>query len=164
MVSGDIMRQLVKDRFRPFRGQKGLTLVEVVVAVAILGAIGVAFMTAMTTAQKGVGVLDEKTQAKALAHSQLEQIKNAPYPVEEPFYGTDVYLVAVDLPTQYSMVINVVPPTCIGETDNCTPLEELLPEEDNVQYIQEITVSVFRTGSEGDRPVFSLSCYKSKVE
>jgi len=156
------MRQLGKSRFRPFRGQRGLTFVEVLVAVAILGAIGVAFMTAMTTAHKSVGVLDEKTQAKALAHSQLEQIKDAPYPVEEPFYGTDVYPVTVDLPTQYSMVINVVPPTCIGEADNCTPLEELLGGD--VTTIQEITVSIFRTGSEGDRPVFSLSCYKSKVE
>jgi len=156
------MRQLGKSRFRPFRGQRGLTLVEVLVAVVILAAIGVAFMTSMNTAYKGVGVLDEKTQAKALAHSQLEQIKNAPYPVEEPFYGTDVYPVTVDLPTQYSMLINVVPPTCIGEADNCTPLEELLGG--SVTTIQEIKVSIFRTGSEGDRPVFSLSCYKSKVE
>jgi len=156
------MRQLGKSRFRPFRGQRGLTLVEVLVAVVILAAIGVAFITSMNTAYKSVGVLDEKTQAKALAHSQLEQMKNAPYPVEEPFYGTDVYPVTVDLPTQYSMLINVVPPTCIGEADNCTPLEELLGG--SVTTIQEIKVSIFRTGSEGDRPVFSLSCYKSKVE
>ena len=156
------MRQLGKSRFRTFRGEGGLTLIEVLVAVAILGAIGVAFMLAMTTATKGVGVLDEKTQAKALAHSQLEQIKAAPYPSEEPFYGNDVYPVTVDLPTQYSMVINVVPPTCIGESDNCTPLEELL--EGEVTTIQEITVSIFRTGGEVDKPVFSLSCYKSKVE
>ena len=156
------MRQLGKSRFRPFRGQRGLTLVEVLVAVVILAAIGVAFITSMNTAYKSVGVLDEKTQAKALAHSQLEQIKNAPYPVEEPFYGTDVYPVTIDLPTQYSMLINVVPPTCIGEADNCTPLEELLGG--SVTTIQEIKVSIFRTGSEGDRPVFSLSCYKSKVE
>ena len=55
-----------------FRGQKGLTLIEVLVAVAVLAAIGVAFMVSMNAAYKGVGVLDEKTQAKALARSQLE--------------------------------------------------------------------------------------------
>jgi len=156
------MRQLRKAGFRPFRGQRGLTLVEVLVAVAILAAIGVAFMTAMTTAQRSVGALDEQTQAKALAHSQLEQIKAAPYPVEEPYYGINVYPVTVDLPIPYSMLINVVPPTCIGQADNCTPLEELM--EGSVTTIQEITISVFRPGSEGANLIFSLSCYKSKVE
>jgi len=156
------MRKIWQVRFRPFRGQRGFTLVEGLVAVAILAAIGVVFITALTNAHKGVGVLDEKTQAKALAQSQLEQIKSVLYPVVEPFYGTDVYPVTVDLPPQYSMVINVVPPTCIGETDNCTPLEELIGG--NVTTIQQITVSVSRTGSEADRPVFSLSCYKSKIE
>ena len=129
-----------------------------------MAAIGVAFVASMNAAHKGVGVLDEKTQAEALARSQLEQIKNAPYPEDPTVQGTDVYLVTVDLPSQYSMVINVLRPQCIGEADNCTPLEELLPEEVNVKYIQEIKISVFRAGSEADRPVFSLSCYKSKVE
>jgi len=157
------MRQLRKAGFGPFRGQRGLTLVEVLVTVGILAAIGVAFMTAMTTAQRSVGALDEQTEAKALAHSQLEQIKAAPYPEDPNVLGTDVYPVTVDLPTQYSMVINVTRPTCIGQADNCTPLEELTGDE--VKYIQEITVSVFRpSGSGGNRLVFSLSCYKSKVE
>jgi len=155
------MRWLGKEKFRLIRGQRGLTLIEVLVVVGLLAAIGVAFMTAMSTAHRSVGVLDEKTQAEALARSQLEQIKNAPYPEDPAVQGTDVYPVTVDLPTQYSMVINVIRPTCIGEADNCTPLEELAGDE--VVNIQQITVSVFRTGSEGDRPVFSLSCYKSKV-
>ena len=155
------MRSLLKGNLRLFRKQTGFTLIEVLVAVAILAAIGVAFVASMNAAHKGVGVLDEKTQ-EALARSQLEQIKNAPYPEDPNAQGTDVYLVTVDLPPQYSMVINVLRPTCIGEADNCTPLEELVGDE--VKYIQEITISVFRTGSEADRPVFSLSCYKSKVE
>ena len=133
-----------------------------------MAAIGVAFVASMNAAHKGVGVLDEKTQAEALARSQLEQIKNAPYEESEvsEYPRTDMYLEQriTDLPSQYSIVITVEAPTCIGEADNCTPLEELLPEEVNVKYIQEIKISVFRAGSEADRPVFSLSCYKSKVE
>jgi len=156
------MRSLLKGNLRLFRKQTGFTLIEVLVAVAILAAIGVAFVASMNAAHKGVGVLDEKTQAEALARSQLEQIKNAPYPEDPTVQGTDVYLVTVDLPSQYSMVINVLRPQCIGEADNCTPLEELVGDE--VKYIQEIKISVFRAGSEADRPVYSLSCYKSKVE
>jgi len=156
------MRQLWQVRFRLFRRQSAFTFIEILVAVGILAAIGVVFIGSVNAANRGVGVLDEKTQAKALAHSQLEQIKSLPYPGAEPFYGTDVYPVTYSLPPQYSMVISVVPPTCIGEADNCTPLEELLGS--SVTTIQQITVSVFRTGSETDRPIFSLSCYKSKVE
>jgi len=138
-----------------------LTLIEVLVAVAILAAIGVTFITAMNTAHRNVGLLDEKTQAEALARSQLEQIKNAPYPDDPYVQGDQVYDdYKIDLPTQYSIVINVVRPTCIGEADNCTPLEELAGDE--VVYIQEITVSIFRTGSGGDRPVFSVAGYKVK--
>ena len=158
------MRWLRKGRIRFLRGQRGISLIETLVAVAILGVVGVAFMSSMDTAYESVAILDEKTQAEALARSQLEQIKDAPYPEEEDVLGTDVYPVTVNLPPQYSMVINVMRPTCIGEADDCTPLEELFPEEVNVKYIQQITVSIFRTGSEGDRPVFSVSCYKSKLE
>jgi len=136
------------------------------VAVGILGFIGVAFMTSMSTAYKSVGVLDEKTLAESLAWSQLEQIKNAPYEESEvsAYPRTDMYqdYLITDLPTQYSLSIHVETPTCIGEADNCTPLEELTGDE--VIYIQEIKVSVFRTGGDGDRPVFSVSCYKSKLE
>ena len=151
------MRRLGKGIPRFFRGQRGISLIETLVAVSILAAIGVAFMTAMSTAYKNVGILDEKTQAKALAHSQLEQIKAAPYPVEEPFYGTDVYPVTVNLPPQYSMSINATAPTKIGTADNYTSLEELWGP---ITTIQEITISV----SHGGKPVFSLAAYKGKVE
>ena len=55
---GDIMR-LVKRVSRFFRGQTGISFVEVVVAVAILAFIGVAFMSAMTTGFRSTGIQDE---------------------------------------------------------------------------------------------------------
>ncbi|MBA7693302.1 hypothetical protein ES703_101882 [subsurface metagenome] len=58
------------------------------------------------------------------------------------------------------MSINVTAPRCIGTADNCTSLEELMGEP--VTTIQEITVSVFRTGNDGDRPVLSVGAYKVK--
>ncbi len=146
------MRWLGKERLRFLRGQKGFTLIETIVAVAILAAIGVTFISAIDTGYGSIRILDEKTQAEALIRSQLDDIKASPY------QDTGVYPVTVTLPFQYSMTINVVPPQQIGL--DRIPLEELVGEP--VTTIQEITVSVFRTGNDGDRPVLSVGAYKVK--
>ena len=148
------MRWLPKRKFKLFRGQTGFTLIEVLVAVAILAAIGVTFIRAIDTGYRNVGILDEKTQAEALIRSQLDAIKVSPY------QDSGNYTVTVTLPPQYSMSINVTAPKRIGTADNYTSLEELMGGP--VTTIQEITVSVFRTGNGEDRPVLSVGTYKVK--
>lgn len=147
---------MANSRLRLLREQKGLTVIEVLVTVGILAAIGVAFMTSMSTAYKCVGTLDEKSQAEALARSQLEQIKSLAY------QDSGNYSVTVSLPPQYSMSINVTAPAKIGTADNYTSLNQLMGY--NVTTIQEITVSVFRPAGSGNRLVLSLAAYKSKVQ
>ncbi len=56
------------------------------------------------------------------------------------------------------MTISVEPPQQVGI--NRIPLEELVGYP--VTTIQEITVSVFRAGNGGDRPVLSIGAYKVK--
>ena len=86
------MKLLGKDRFGSLRGQKGFTLIEVLVAVAILAAIGVTFIGAIGTGYGSVRILDEKTQAEALIRSQLDDIKVSPY------LDSGNYTVTVTLP------------------------------------------------------------------
>lgn len=142
------MRWPRKIRFRFLREQTGFSLLEVLIALGILAAIGVVFMTSLSTAHRSVGALDEQTQAEALIRSQLEKIKDVPYQDSE---GSGWYQDQriVDLPPQYSLSINV---------QDITPTPTL-----QVNTLQEITVSVSRpTGDGGDRPIFSVSTYKVK--
>jgi len=136
------MRWLLKGKFKLFRGQTGFSLIEVTFAVGLLAIIGVVFIGSLNTAYRSVGVLDEKIQAEALARSQMEYIKDSPY------NDSGNYTVTVDLPTQYSMSINV---------QDITPTPTL---QENT--LQEIKVSVSRPTGEGDRPIFSVSTYKVK--
>lgn len=144
------MGRLAKFRFRLLQGQKGVSLVETLVAVSILAVIGVVFMNAMYTAYVSVGITDEQQQAEILVRSQIEAIKNTTYA------DNGIYPVTVSVPSQYSMSISVTPPMHIGTIENNTPLEVLMGGP--VTTIQEITVSV----SHGNKPVLSVACYKVK--
>ena len=59
--------------------ESGITLIETVVALAILGAIAVIFLSGLATASKAAFIADEQATAESLAQSQMEWIKNASY-------------------------------------------------------------------------------------
>jgi len=60
-------------------GQKGLTLIEVLIAIAILGMIAVPFLTALSTSSRGIIIADERTTAESLVRSEMEYIKSCDY-------------------------------------------------------------------------------------
>ena len=56
--------------------QKGMGLVEALVAVAILGTSVVAFIVSLSVGSLTVNELDQETIAQSLAQTQMEYIKN----------------------------------------------------------------------------------------
>lgn len=62
-----------------FRSQKGFTLIETLVGIVILAAIGVTLMIGLSTGYKSVNVSQERTYAESLAKSQIEYIKSQDY-------------------------------------------------------------------------------------
>jgi len=65
---------------KAFRGSsRGFTLVEVLITIALIGAIAVAFFSFMSAATSALIHADERTIVESLARSQLEYVKNQDY-------------------------------------------------------------------------------------
>jgi type II secretory pathway pseudopilin PulG len=62
-----------------FKNEKGISLIETIVAVVILGIIAVAFLSALATTSAARATNDERTSAKILAETILENIKSENY-------------------------------------------------------------------------------------
>lgn len=64
---------------KAFQGRsRGLTLIEVMIAIAFIGVIAIAFLSALSTASTVLIVADERATAESLARSQMEYVKNQP--------------------------------------------------------------------------------------
>ena len=69
------------------KGQKGMTLLEVVISLAVLAVVVAPFVNALSTGLFSVVLVDETTAATNLARYQLEDTISRPY-VEPPDYPT----------------------------------------------------------------------------
>lgn len=116
------------------RSEKGFTLIEVLVALALVGLIAVAFLVGISTASKAVLVADQQTTARSLASSQMEYVKGELYD-NDGFYEAAIPQEYVD--AGYSAMIDAV------EIDD---------------GIQKITVTVSRYGN--PNPILTLEDYK----
>ncbi|MBM4432708.1 MAG: type II secretion system protein [Chloroflexi bacterium] len=71
------------------RREQGTTLIETLIALAILGVVAAAFLSGLTTTAKGTIIADEQATAESLARSQMEWVKKATY-----VYGATEYSAA----------------------------------------------------------------------
>lgn len=108
------------------QAERGLGLVESLVAVAILGVVVVAFVIALSAGSIAVRQGDEEVVAQSLVRTQLEYTKGYPYNPAATTYP------AVDTPEGYSISVEVGSiPEAEGDTD-----------------IQKITVTISRGGED----------------
>jgi len=83
--------------------EEGISLVEVLVALAILGIIAATFLTALSVSSKGVMISDERAVAESLARSQMESVREQFY-ITAPTGGQATYIV-IDTSEQPSFEI-----------------------------------------------------------
>ncbi len=67
--------------------QSGVTLIETVVALAILGTIAVTFLSGLATTSKAAFIADERVTAASLAQTQMEWTKNGAYVYDATGYS-----------------------------------------------------------------------------
>ena len=144
---GDFMRWPGEERAGFLGTQRGFSLIEILVALALLSIISVAFLRGLFTTSQAVAVSQESVVAESLARSQVELIKAQDYILVDN-YTIDQYEV-INIPADlagagYSVEINT--PVSISVTENQT-IE-----------LQSIAVAVKRHG-EG---MFTLSVYKAE--
>jgi prepilin-type N-terminal cleavage/methylation domain-containing protein len=97
---------------KAFRGRsRGFTLVEVVIAIALLGIISVAVLGALSYASTILIIADRRATAESLAKSQMEYVKNndkSPYDDDvthnPPQYVGDSSII----PANYNVAITAV--------------------------------------------------------
>jgi prepilin-type N-terminal cleavage/methylation domain-containing protein len=134
--------------------EKGFSLLEVMLAIALMGIIAVAFLGALATGSRAIFIADERATAESLARSQMEYVKNLPYDdINTPPAYT--LLPESDIPEGYGIDISA---------------ERLDPKEDgtvnldgsvNDDGIQKITVMIYHPEEEiEENKVITLEDYK----
>jgi prepilin-type N-terminal cleavage/methylation domain-containing protein len=121
------------------KNQTGLTLIETLVAIAIIGAISVVFLGGLVVSSKGTLEADEQSTAESVARSQMEWVQGLTYVEESTQYSP----AAMDTYNDYQ-----------GYSANITA-EPLHSPDDG---IQKISITVLHNGNW----VMSLEGYKRR--
>jgi prepilin-type N-terminal cleavage/methylation domain-containing protein len=123
--------------------ERGMTLIEVLIALGILAAVAVVFLLGMTASARAIMVSQNSVAVDSLAKSQMERIKSWEYDATNnpPDYQAAKL---ADIPSGYDTTISAV---------RLDPDEDGLDDDDG---LQEITVAVTRDGE----TAFALVGYK----
>lgn len=91
---------------RAWQGRsRGFTLIEVVIAIALIGIVGAAILSALSTASLALIIADRRATAESIARTQMEYVKNQssnPYEFA-PNGGEVIYVKIADIPDGYAI-------------------------------------------------------------
>jgi prepilin-type N-terminal cleavage/methylation domain-containing protein len=133
-------------------GQKGTTLIEVLIAIAILGMIAVPFLTALSTSSRALIIADERTTAESLIRSEIEYVRSQDYCNAPWSYNvTSAGSTPSSDPPCWPVESHALPDSC--KDYSLTVNASLI-----VDGIRKITVTVWRDGE----AVLTTSTYKAR--
>ncbi|MFC1909405.1 hypothetical protein ACFLXD_06120 [Chloroflexota bacterium] len=82
------MLRIIRQR-EEMKRETGFAILETLVAIALLGIIAVAFLSAMATASKAHSITDERAIAESLVRSEVEYVKSLAYQYSATEYPVD---------------------------------------------------------------------------
>ena len=121
--------------------QKGVMLLEVLVGLAILGVIAVAYMNGLTSTFKAIGISQERVAAESLAKSQIEYIKVQDY-ILVADYDPDYPATSYELITVPSDL------AAAGYSVNISTPVEIVSELEGGFELQSVNVTVRRNNQQ----------------
>ena len=133
--------------------EKGFSLVEVIIALALLGIIAVTVLGALSTASKAIFIADERATAESLARTEMEYVKTCTYDYYEGGVSPSYEQVDVESPTHPGYFISVEAIPIDPDTG------EALANPDDDEGIQKIIVTVKHL--EKPEEVVKLEGYKA---
>jgi prepilin-type N-terminal cleavage/methylation domain-containing protein len=149
------LKEHKEDEMKLVSGQKGTTLIEVLIAIAILGMIAVPFLTALSTSSRALIIADERTTTESLIRSEIEYVRSQDYCNASWSYNVDsTGSTPLSGPPCWPVASHALPDNCkdYSLTVNASPIDG----EDI--GIRKITVTVWRDGE----VVLTTSTYKAR--
>ncbi len=122
-------------------GQKGVMLLEVLVGLAILGVIAVAYMNGLTSTFNAISISQERVAAESLAKSQIEYIKVQDY-IRVADYNPDYPATSYELITVPSDL------AAAGYSVNISTPEEVISELEGGFELQSVNITVRRNNQQ----------------
>jgi prepilin-type N-terminal cleavage/methylation domain-containing protein len=147
---------------RMMGNQKGFSLTEVVIAMAVFGVIGVSIMLALNASSETIVSAHEMTIAESLTRSVIEYVKRSDYDsVNFPtaYYDSDAFADGVPNAVDYGTLLVLDADPYYGDYDVVVDIDRLNPEsdsEDDDDGLQAITVEI----SYHNRSVLTTKAYK----
>ena len=127
--------------------KKGFSLIENLVALAVLSIIGLVVLSGLCIAAKSDLISQEQTKAESLARSQMEYIKQQPYSTSGNYAMADVWSSAPG----YSIVNTVDNPMVVFLDANLNPVT-------TDSGLQKVRISVIH----GEKTVLTLEDFKAQ--
>lgn len=134
------------------KGENGFTLIEVVLALALLGIVAVAFLGGLAAGSRAILVADERATGESLARTQMEYVRQQEY-IDYSQDPHDSYLVIDDPPPEYIVDFSAAP----IDAETGVPYGEtggVFVQDDG---IQKMTVTILHHGEQ----VFILEGYRT---
>jgi len=133
------------------KDEKGFSLMEVALAIALLGIVAVAYLGALATGSRAIIIADERATAESLARTQMEYVRQQSYDANldhvTPQYAT---IPEEDIPAGYEIDVGAV---------RLDPCDDGTTNDDG---IQSITVTIKHTvGGEPPKQIFALEGYRA---